>query len=98
MSRLEWHPQQHRYELCGVIGADEYHEQVSNNAFTNRMAQWHLEKAVAVFGWLQRKFPDRAVALAQQLQLTPEQLGHWQTAIAQLYREYAENPVLSSQG
>jgi kojibiose phosphorylase len=85
MSRLEWHPQQHRYELCGVIGADEYHEQVSNNAFTNRMAQWHLEKAVAVYGWLQRRFPDRAVALAQQLQLTPEQLVRWQTAIAQFY-------------
>jgi len=85
MSRLEWHPQKERYELCGVIGADEYHEQVSNNAFTNRMVQWHLEKAVAVSAWLQRTFPDHAVALAQQLQLTPEHLLRWQTAIAQIY-------------
>ncbi len=85
MSRLEWHPQQKRYELCGVIGADEYHEQVSNNAFTNRMVQWHLEKAVAVYAWLQRTFPKQAVALTQQLQLTPEQLVRWQTAIAQFY-------------
>lgn len=85
MSRLEWHPKQARYELCGVIGADEYHEQVSNNAFTNRMAQWHLEKAVAVYEWLQRTFPDQAAALAQRLQLTPEQVLGWQTAIAQIY-------------
>ena len=85
MSRLEWHPQQKRYELCGVIGADEYHEQVSNNAFTNRMVQWHLEKAVAVYAWLQHTFPKQAVALAQQLQLTPEHLLSWQTALAQLY-------------
>lgn len=85
ISRLEWHPNQQRYELCGVIGADEYHEQVSNNAFTNRMVQWHLEKAVAVYEWLQRSFPDRAVALAKQLQLIPEQLLHWQTAIEQIY-------------
>jgi len=85
MSRLEWHEKQERYELCGVIGADEYHEQVNNNAFTNRMVQWHLEKAVAVYAWLQHSFPDRAVALAQQLQLTPELLLRWQTAIAQIY-------------
>jgi beta-phosphoglucomutase len=85
ISRLEWHPKQARYELCGVIGADEYHEQVSNNAFTNRMVQWHLETAVAVYGWLQRRFPQQAMALAQQLQLTPEQLLSWQTTIPQIY-------------
>ena len=85
MSRLEWHEKQERYELCGVIGADEYHEQVNNNAFTNRMVQWHLEKAVAVYVWLQHSFPDQAVALAQQLQLTPELLLRWQTVIAQIY-------------
>jgi beta-phosphoglucomutase len=88
MSRLEWNPQQERYELCGVIGADEYHEQVSNNAFTNRMVQWHLEKAVAVYAWLQRKFPKQAAVLAQRLQLTSEQTLQWQTAIAQIYLPY----------
>ncbi|MCY7337937.1 MAG: HAD-IA family hydrolase [Chamaesiphon sp.] len=61
MSRLEWHAEQERYELCGVIGADEYHERVNNNALTNRMVQWHLEKAVAVYEWLQQTFPSRAV-------------------------------------
>ncbi len=85
MNRLEWHPQQERYELCGVIGADEYHEHVSNNAFTNRMVQWHLEKAVAVYVWLQRTFPDWFVTLTQQLQLTPELLLHWQKAITRIY-------------
>jgi len=44
-----------------VIGADEYHERVNNNALTNRMVQWHLEKAVAVYAWLQQTFPSRAV-------------------------------------
>ncbi|PSB32791.1 beta-phosphoglucomutase [Stenomitos frigidus] len=88
MSRLEWHPQQTRYELCGVIGADEYHEQVPNNAFTNRMVQWHLETAVAVYEWLQRTFPNQAAVLAQRLQLTPAQLLSWQAAIAQIYIPY----------
>ena len=88
MSRVEWNAKQNRYELCGVIGADEYHEQVNNNTFTNRMVQWHLEKAIAVYEWLQHKFPDRAAELAQKLQLTPDQLLSWQAIIGQIYIPY----------
>ncbi len=96
MSRLEWHAEQERYELCGVIGADEYHEQVNNDAFTNRMVQWHLETAVAVYEWLQLTFPvgeasqneNHAIALTQRLQLTSEQRLRWQDMIAKLYIPY----------
>ena len=88
MSRLEWNANLERYELCGVIGADEYHEQVNNNTFTNRMVQWHLEKAVAVHDWLQQNFPNRFTELAQNLQLTSEQLLKWKEAIAQIYISY----------
>ena len=92
LSRVEWNDQQKRYELCNVIGADEYHEQVNNNAFTNRMVQWHLEKAIAVYEWLQHKFPDRAIALAQELKLTPERLLSLHTTMSQIYIPYTANP------
>jgi beta-phosphoglucomutase len=88
MSRLEWNAKQERYELCGVIGADEYHEQVNNNAFTNRMVQWHLEQAIIVYEWLQQQFPDRAVELAQKLQITPERQLRWQAMITHIYIPY----------
>jgi beta-phosphoglucomutase len=85
MSRLEWNSKEERYELCGVIGADEYHEQVNNNAFTNRMVQWHLETALVVYAWLQQQFPDRAANLSQQLKITPARLLRWQSMIVHLY-------------
>jgi beta-phosphoglucomutase len=85
MSRLEWNAKEERYELRGVIGADEYHDQVDNNAFTNRMVQWHLEKALAVYAWLQKEFPDRAIALSQQLKITPERQLRWQSMITHMY-------------
>jgi trehalose/maltose hydrolase-like predicted phosphorylase len=85
MSRLEWNAQAERYELCGVIGADEYHEQVNNNIFTNRMVQWHLEKALAVYAWLQQHFPDQAVALAKKLDITPARQQRWQAMITHIY-------------
>jgi len=36
-----------RAHVYGVIGPDEYHEPVDDNAFTNVMARWNLRKAVA---------------------------------------------------
>ena len=39
-----------RYELLDVVGPDEYHERVHNNAYTNRMAQFALETAVRILG------------------------------------------------
>ena len=88
ISRVEWNAKQERDELCGVIGADEYHEQVDNNAFTNRMVQWHLEKAVAVYEWLQQAFPTDAAALVQRLQITPEHLLSFHAIIQQMYIPY----------
>lgn len=89
MSRVEWNSQFERYELREVIGADEYHEHhVNNNAFTNRMTQWHLEKAIAVYAWLDRTFPEQAAALAQKLEITPERRQRWQDIANHLWIPY----------
>jgi trehalose/maltose hydrolase-like predicted phosphorylase len=38
---------QGRGHIYGVIGPDEYHEPVDDNAFTNAMARWNLRRAAA---------------------------------------------------
>ncbi|AVH74064.1 beta-phosphoglucomutase [Nostoc sp. 'Lobaria pulmonaria (5183) cyanobiont'] len=96
-SRVEFNSEQERYEIRGVIGADEYHELVHNNAFTNRMAQWHLEKAIAVYDWLAHKFPERATELEQKLKLTPEERSHWQDIIAKMLFFYDPSTELIEQ-
>jgi trehalose/maltose hydrolase-like predicted phosphorylase/hydroxymethylpyrimidine pyrophosphatase-like HAD family hydrolase len=37
-----------RAHIYGVIGPDEYHEPVDDNAFTNVMARWNLRRAAAI--------------------------------------------------
>ncbi|MBV8886811.1 MAG: glycoside hydrolase family 65 protein [Chroococcidiopsidaceae cyanobacterium CP_BM_RX_35] len=88
MSRVEWNTKQERYEIREVIGADEYHERVNNNAFTNRMVQWHLEKAIFVFDWLSSKFADQAAELKQKLYLTSERRTRWQDIATNLWIPY----------
>jgi len=85
MSRVEWNTKYERYEIREVIGADEYHERVSNNAFTNRMVQWHLEKAIAVYDWLNSNFPARAAELQQKLNLTLGRRSRWQDIATNLW-------------
>ena len=36
--------------ILGVIGPDEYHEPVDDNAFTNVMARWNLRRAASAIG------------------------------------------------
>jgi kojibiose phosphorylase/nigerose phosphorylase len=40
------------YEIRDVIGPDEYHERVNNNAYTNRMAKFTFDSAIKVAGLL----------------------------------------------
>ena len=37
-----------RGHIRGVIGPDEYHERVDDNAYTNVMARWNLRRAAAI--------------------------------------------------
>jgi len=76
-SRAEWNAGRGGYEIRNVIGPDEYHDHVDNNAFTNRMVQWHLGKALELLAWLRRSDPGRAADLEARLDLTPERQKHW---------------------
>lgn len=80
-SRAEWNAEAERYEFTNVIGPDEYHEHVNNNAFTNGMARWHLLIARSLLPWLDTYAPDRAAQLREQLDLTEARLEQWQTVI-----------------
>jgi kojibiose phosphorylase len=77
-NRAESHPEHNDYEITNVIGPDEWHEHVNNNAYTNYMAQWNIQAALDVFNWLQTDAPDKTRALVQQLDLSDQRLQHWQ--------------------
>lgn len=85
MSRVDWNAKRERYEICGVIGADEYHERVNNNAYTNRIVQWHIEKAIAVYDWLQQHFPEHPIKLDRRLHLTKARRLRLETTSSQMY-------------
>ncbi|EKQ69440.1 beta-phosphoglucomutase [Leptolyngbyaceae cyanobacterium JSC-12] len=84
-SRVEWNEAREYYEICDVIGPDEYHERVNNNAFTNAMVQWHLETALKLWDWLEIYYPQTAADLQRSLDLSESRLQHWATVIHRLW-------------
>ncbi len=74
-----------KYHYPNVIGPDEYHDRVDDNAFTNVMAQWHLETAFQVLDWLQQQYPAKYAELVAALDLSPQRLAHWRHVIEAMF-------------
>jgi kojibiose phosphorylase len=60
-----------------VIGPDEYHEHVDDNAYTNAMARWTIRTGLQVLSRLERTHPVRARQLRESLDLTRDRLDRW---------------------
>lgn len=81
-SRLE--KKDDRYEITGVVGPDEYKEHIDNNAFTNYMAHWNLEKAIQYYDLLQQENPELLASLSAKWDLQSN-YQKWREKAAKLY-------------
>ncbi len=81
-SATTYNPELERYEIRGVMGPDEYHESypgsetpgLNNNAYTNVMAVWTLQRALDVLALLPT---ERSRVLQSQLALSEQALERW---------------------
>jgi trehalose/maltose hydrolase-like predicted phosphorylase len=73
-----------RRHIRHVIGPDEYHEDVDDNAFTNVMARWNIRRALEAVDLLRARWPDHAAALRGKLALGDNELADWRDAIARI--------------
>lgn len=83
--------------ICGVIGPDEYHELVDDNAYTNGMAGWNLRTAGRVANLMAERWPTEWRALAARLELTPDEPTRWSAVAGELYTGLDEGTGLIEQ-
>ena len=82
-SLASYNPELDRYEINGVMGPDEYHEDypgnhgkgLNNNAYTNVMATWLMCRALEVLKILPE---DRSRALSADIGLDLDELARWE--------------------
>lgn len=73
-----------RYHIRHVIGPDEYHEGIDDNAYTNGMAKWNLERGVEAAQILQERWPVRWREMTARLALADQELIDWSGMAARM--------------
>jgi alpha,alpha-trehalase len=89
-----------RYEIHGVMGPDEYHERYAgsskgglrNNAYTNIMAVWCIERGLEV---LERIHPDRRLDLIDLLDIKDEELDRWRDITRKMTIRFHGDGIIS---
>ena len=64
-----------------VVGPDEYHEGVDDNAYTNVLARWNIKRALEALAWLEGFDEDYAEELKKRLELSVTELFGWRKVI-----------------
>ena len=89
-----------RYEICGVMGPDEFHDAypnssapgLNNNAYTNVMAVWVLCRGLEVLGLL----PDiRRAELMKTLGLPVGELERWADISRRMFVPFHDGGIIS---
>ena len=96
-SRAEWNKEKERYEFRDVIGPDEYHDHVHNNAFTNAFARWTLQSAGRFYDWLEKNHPAVAQDYRDRLHLKDEERTRWKQVADLIYYAYDDQTGLVEQ-
>jgi len=86
-----------RYHIRMVVGPDEYHEGVDDNAYTNVLARWNIGKAVEALAWLERVDSAHAAELREKLELTDAEISDWLEVAYELIDGYDPKTKLFEQ-
>jgi trehalose/maltose hydrolase-like predicted phosphorylase len=98
-SIAHFNPERDRYEIHGVMGPDEFHEQypdsdahgLNNNAYTNVMVAWMSETAHKVLDLLPERRSD---SLRARIGLTDEEIARWDDMSTKMFVPFHSDPAL----
>lgn len=85
VARSHFKMDKQRYELIRMLGPDEYHENVDNDAYTNYMAQFALEKATYIFYRMAAEQPHRLDALLGRIGVGRDVVAAWVDMATRIY-------------
>ncbi|SDF31936.1 kojibiose phosphorylase [Thermoanaerobacter thermohydrosulfuricus] len=97
VSRCEYVKELDRYEINNVIGPDEFHEHVDNNAYTNYLAKWNIKKGLELINMLKEKYPEHYYAISNKICLTNEEIEKWKKVEEKIYIPYDKDKKLIEQ-
>ncbi|MBK6265569.1 glycoside hydrolase family 65 protein [Marivirga sp. S37H4] len=99
-SKVEFNKERDRYEIHGVVGPDEYHtsypdsdeQGLKNNAYTNVMVAWLMNKAVEILELIEK---TRKEELLKALEIDKDEINFWDKISREMYIPFIEDDIIS---
>lgn len=99
-SKAEFDENKGRYVLLKVVGPDEYHtsypdsdqQGLNNNAYTNILAAWVLQKALEILTLIEK---DTQETLLRRLEISQNDLDRWKEIGEKIYIPFQDGEVIS---
>ncbi|MFC1624378.1 glycoside hydrolase family 65 protein [Candidatus Omnitrophota bacterium] len=93
-SRVEYNSKLDRYEIKHVIGPDEFHEDVNNNAYTNYIARFNLLIAYGMYHKMKRVYPEKLMRLSKKIDLKWKEIKEWKKIISKVSPRAKKNSLI----
>ena len=84
--RVNWSSEKSAYVMLGVTGPNEYENNVNNNWYTNKMAQWTLEYTLQSIEDLKNSRAKEWKRLSAKVNFRENtEAGHWKDVVENMY-------------
>ena len=93
-SRVEYNPRLKKYEIKHVIGPDEFHEDVDNNAYTNSMAYFNLLVGYGMHQKMKRRYPGEYKRLSKKIGLKQSEAEQWKKIVPRIVLNIKRNGLI----
>ncbi len=92
-SRVEYNKKKNKYEIKQVIGPDEFHINVDNNAFTNMMVKWNLLTVIRLLENL-KKSVHLYKEIKEKLNLKDKEVRGWTKIVSRITTRINKKKVI----
>ena len=93
-SRVEYNSKLKKYEINHVIGPDEFHEDVNNNAYTNSMAYFNLLLGYTMHQKMRRQYPVEYERLSRKISLQKDEVKEWKQIAPRILLNFEKNGLI----
>lgn len=93
-SRVRLNKRTKKYDINDVIGPDEIHINVKNNAFTNMMAKWNLITAHKLLSGFRKEKGDSFKELNQRLNLKENEIKEWKRIASRINFKVSKKGII----
>lgn len=84
--RVNYSEDKKKYVMLGVTGPNEYENNINNNWYTSKMAEWTLQYTINSINELKNKNPKSLQSIFTKIQFNPEkEIKHWENILEHLY-------------